>query len=111
MGVVGGLQVEGHHVGAGLHVQVGHLVGVGDHEVGVHGDVSGGLDGAKHVRAKGEVGDKVAVHHVKVHVVGRLDALEVLPQARKVCRQDGRGDKNVFKHQMIPFDSVVRLRP
>lgn len=94
MQVRGGLVVHGDHVGTGVGVPIDGLVGVRHHEVRIDRHVGGALDGLKDVNAKGQVAGKVAVHNVKVNVVGAGDLVELSLEVGHIGRKDGRSDFN-----------------
>ena len=81
-------------VGTGVGVPIDRLVGVRHHEVRVDRYIGGALDGLKDVNAKGQVAGKVAVHNVKVNVVGAGDLVELALEVGHVGRKDGRSDFN-----------------
>ena len=93
------LVVKREVVRTSVEVLLDHLVRVGDHEVNVNGKLGGRLHRAQDVKAKREVGDKVAVHDVVVNEVPAFDVRELRPQTSEVSGEDGRGDLDLFQHR------------
>jgi hypothetical protein len=95
-----GLGVDAEDVGAGVaeRLQVG--IGRRDHQMDVHRDLHVRAQRLHHVRADGDVGDEVAVHHVDVQPIGarRLDRAGFLAETRKIRRQDRRGYEGSASH-------------
>jgi hypothetical protein len=89
-----GLGMDAHDIGpgGGEGLQVG--IGRRDHQMHVdrHRDVR--PQGLHHVRAEGDVGHEMAVHHVHVQPVGAggLDGAAFLAETGEVRREDGRSD-------------------
>jgi len=84
------LHVDSHQIRPGVAelLHVPHRPG--DHQVHVQGQGSGGADGLHHRDADGDVGDKHAVHHIHMDVIGGGNFLNVPLQVGKVGGENGR---------------------
>src|ERR1700722_13755069 len=106
-----GLRVEADEVGAGGGEALDQGVHRGHHQVHVKEGVTTlrtaqiGLERLRYGRSDGEVRDVVVVHDVEVHPVSARgdDALHFLAEARKVRRQNRRGD---LVHGGVPLLSL-----
>ena len=101
------LHVDRHQVRPGVAEPLHIAHRLGDHQMYVQGEGRDGPDGPHHRDADGDVGDKDAVHHVHVDVVGGGDALDVPLQIREIGGEYGRRD---FNHDK-PLFSVGPAEP
>ncbi len=106
-----GLWMDADQVGAGVAKSVQIGIGRGDHQMHVERQARMRAQGFDHIRADGDVGHEMAVHHVNMHPVGprRLDRPHLLAQFGKVGRQDGGGDDRRTCHgRSYPLARVRR---
>ncbi len=86
--------MDGQVIRARVRESLQQTLGVFDHQVNVQRQFGGAAAGFHDDRPHGQVGDKMAVHHIHVDPVGagRFTGGDLLPQAQEVRRQDGGGN-------------------
>ena len=90
----GGLDMGNDHVGASGRVSLDIGVYRRDHQVHVHEGLYMRAERRHGGGAKGQVGDKMSVHHVHMHPITALgfDGLNLLAEIGEIGGQDRRGD-------------------
>ena len=90
---------------------VDEIVGIGNHQVRIEGDLRMRCDGAHHGGAKGEVGHEVPVHDVEVQQfrTSPLDLGHLVREARKIGRKKRRCQSNIHRltHTVMISDGAT----
>ena len=81
-------------VGAGGGKVLDEAVGLFNHQMHVQKGVGVLAHRLQHRQAKGDIGDKIAVHHVKVDQIGAGDAVQAGAQPGEVGGENGGGNFN-----------------
>jgi hypothetical protein len=89
--------MNGEHRRSGIDECRDESVGVGDHQVDVERQPGHFSDGSDYWRTDGDIGHKVAVHHIDMERVspGVLDLPNVITKGGKICGQNRGRNPNV----------------
>ena len=99
------LRVNSDDVGPGLGEVGDKGIDRRDHQVHVERQLGMAAQRLDHLGPDGDVGDKVAIHHVDMDVVraGARDRPDLGAQTGEIRRQDGRGNTNLLLHDLALF--------
>ena len=109
-----GLDMGGQNIGSGAGKRLDIGINRGDHQMHIHHPLDMGPDGGTGCRAKGDVGHKMAVHHIDMHPIRALSLNRAAFGAEigEIRGKDRRGNLDTaIKTHGLSFTGAAAFRP